>query len=121
LKWARNFLAKQHADGYVEKLLATANGKNTMCVKLIKPISISAGKGKLLASLLRPTITTFSFGSLSLVSQAAPVHTDSTSTAQSSPEHSGFRQKNTSSITMEDIYAYIASTHEKGCTNKVCG
>ncbi|ORZ14039.1 hypothetical protein BCR42DRAFT_492680 [Absidia repens] len=44
LKWARTFLAKQHTEGFVEKSLATANGKKTVCIRLIKPISIADGK-----------------------------------------------------------------------------
>ncbi|KAI8098966.1 uncharacterized protein BX664DRAFT_320043 [Halteromyces radiatus] len=91
LKWARNFLAKKHTEGYVEKLLSTANGRRTMCVRLIKPILINEDKSEITTrdddEILDPTTT-------------------------------GTKQKEMEPLTMDTVESCIIAKQGQGCTTK---
>ncbi|CAO3623169.1 unnamed protein product [Cunninghamella echinulata] len=88
IKWARTFITKQHEDGYVEKALSTANGKRTICVKLIKPLSNLSNEDD---------VEKLPSKQLQIPSQV---------------------QKNQQQLTTNMIELYIENTKEKGCTNK---
>ncbi|CAO3645289.1 unnamed protein product [Cunninghamella blakesleeana] len=90
-KWARTFITKQHEDGNVEKVLNTANGKRTMCVKLIKPLSILSNKDDIEKSYLN--------------------HIQKSSQTQ-------INQKLQHELTTNMVTLYIENAKEKGCTNK---